>query len=211
MSVKKISNEMQELEKTSTKYIPNDNYYIVKIIIDSQQNDLLNVIETTLKLTDPQPLAIFYSSNNIAIIFSCVEDNHIHQLEGDNSLIVSKYVLYFSRILSNNIDICAKIIHFETQTQLCCYISYLIHQTSQELMIILSKGTITSKELQFRTEAELKIILEKQGINWQEYDVTKKYGIILKLKRKNKKIIIEKMSEKFDAREFSRYKNFIFG
>lgn len=221
-STKRLHNEMINFETDNAKIIPSNKYYIITInctvenktsIISLQSN--VEFIESQLLSTNNDsncmPISIYYSNNKILIIFLSVDDDKFHQLNGDIELIISKYVFNFTKNMSDILDISAKIIQFSTQIEIFAYVSWIIYQTTQETILRLSKGVITSKELHFRTENELVNILETNGISWAKYDSCEKYGTLIKLGRKKNSMIIVKMSEPFDSRENKKYLKFMFG
>ena len=220
--VKKLTNEMILCEKESVNIIPPNFYYIVKIKFqipqaDDNMNLIAEISEIALHLA-PKPIAVYYSSDTILLIFPRIEcsitnnfDSQHHEFEGNHNLIVSKYVLLFSKQLPMTSNISAEIVHFETQIKIFTYLSWIIFQTSQKAMIKLSNGSITQKEIQFRTDGELKIILEKQGVIWNNINSNEKYGALIRLKRKKEKTSVMYLSEFLDARDTKKYINFLFG
>lgn len=225
-SSKNLSNEMHIIENTSIKFIPSDNYYILKCVFTHNDpnfvNDFDEIAESMLH-ADPQPILVYHSHNKIFLLFSCVNfatsevmddveiTNKQHQHNGNHNLIVSKYVRYFTIHMNNVNDIFVQIIQFTTQTQVFVYLYWILIQISQENMIRMSKGNITSKEIQFFTEDELiNIIKQKGGVEWQNLKPKEKYGIFLRLRNKQNKTILTKLSELFDVQNEEKYIKFIF-
>jgi hypothetical protein len=82
----------------------------------------------------------------------------------------------------------------------------------RETLIRLSNGKLTQKELNFRTENELKeLIVERCNIDMDNVDPIEKYGELVRMKRTKTKAIYTKLSEPFDARDIKKYTGFIFG
>lgn len=209
--IKTLCNEMIKIEASSELSIPSDSCYIVKISFISQRSTPVSyeLAELCLK-SKPSPLIVYYSQSIILLLFASADRVDGHQCSGDHSKIISKYVQFICKSPFDLIDIqvFASIVHL-TSTQVITYLSYIIFQTSKEVMMKLSTSPI-DRELYFRTESELKGILEEQNIFWDDIDNHTKYGTLLKLKKKKDKIIIDKMSEKLDFRENKKYNNFIF-
>ncbi len=215
-SVKRLHNEMINFESENIKKIPPNKYYIIYIYITTTISNSINsqdykeFIESQLSSID-KPISVYYSINKILLIYSAIDEQESHQLNGDIELIISKYVFNFAKNMDKISNISAKIIQFSTQIEIFAYLSWIIDQTKQETMLRISSGMITSKELHFRTDNELINILKTQGVLWEPYDEFEKYGILMKLVRKKNNMIIIKMSEPFDSRENKKYLKFIFG
>ena len=142
-----------------------------------------------------------------------MSEGNSHQFNGDHHRIVSKYATLFARAPVGNVNnINVKIIEFETQTQVVTYMGWLVFQTSQRAMKRLSGGKITDNLLYFRTERELRDKLcDEANVVWNEVESSERYGTFIRLRRKGDKIVTSKLSEFFDAREYKRYVDFIFG
>lgn len=215
-SLKKMCNEISQMEKKSTMIIPPNNYYIVKLELHSPcRTTSQSISELSMLTSEPKPIIVYHSSNIILFLFSCLtceENSDIsHQCEGDHATIISKYVLRYCDVLTNfNV----RIIHFDSQSEIISYISCIIFQTSRDAMKNLS-NKITAKDINFKTDTELKLQLEEQGINWDTIEPHKKFGTIIKLSNeknsKTSKDSIMKMSEMIDFRENKKYTKFIFG
>jgi hypothetical protein len=228
-STKKLNNEMLSFEKESAVIINPLNYYIIKIefkglkLSEETDIDIENAAQRAL-ISEPLPLVVYYSSYVILMVFSCKEnETDIHQQDGITDLIISKYVYFFSKNLPRADNIFVRIIKFESPIQIVTYISWIIFQTSHKTMVDLSDNEITQKELQFRTESELKLILENKNIIWDSINSNVKYGVVLRINRKkdvyksskdNSKSDsirnIIKLSEPFDFRDNKKYLKFIF-
>jgi hypothetical protein len=224
-SSKNLSNEMRIIEDSSVKFIPLDNYYILKCTVTYDSPNFAknfdNIAESMLH-ADPQPILVYYSYNKMFLLFSSVNfasceimddveiTNKQHQYNGNHNLIVSKYVRYFTIHLDNVNDISVEIIQFTTQTQIFIYLYWVLIQIYQENMMRMSDGKITSKEIQFFTEDELINILKKSGVEWQNLKSKEKYGIFLRLRHNKNKTIITKLSELFDVQNEEKYLKFIF-
>lgn len=213
-SVKRLSNEMDSLESDSDRFIQPDMYYIVRFKVDNNDDiqvktflPLRNFAESMLS-SDPRPAAAYHNIDTISLIFSCSIDSEEHQFSGSHHRIVSKYASALARVVP--LDVSVGIIEFETQTQIVTYLGLDIFHTSQNAMKRLSGGKITDNLLHFRTEKELRDMLNDQGVDWNDVDPAEKYGTLIKLKSKKGKVTISSLSEHFDARETKRYINFVF-
>lgn len=213
-SVKGLQNEMKNLEDESSLFVTPDKFYIVKIQIyeNFAFSRIRSLGEQFLMCSDPQPLCVHIFSNEILLLFSCVEEPQQHFCEGDVLAIISHFVCEtLKEFIKELPKINAKVVQFKTQTQVFAYLTYSIFQHSQNLMIKISEGKITQNELQFLTELELiNIINKNSGIKWQNLENAEKYGILLRLRIKKGELIVNQMSEMFDARESAKYLKFIF-
>jgi len=210
-SVKRLTNEMISIENNSSKFIPKDNYYIVKIRIDEQKNNEMKNLAELMLYSSPQPICVYYTCSEVDLVFSCVEEDEVHQFEGSHHRIVSHYAKEFARESkkSNIVDI--NIVELNSQTQVITYLGWVVFQTSQNAMQKLSDGKITDKLVHFRTEKELQDILTQEGVDWDKVSSFEKYGTFIRLRKKKDNVYITELSEQFDAREYKRYTSFIFG
>jgi hypothetical protein len=201
-----------------------------------EQKSLSEISEILLQ-TSPKPIAAYYTglygSEMIILLFSNVvdntfsqgdnyrlsdnnsesySDNHgFHEFEGNHSFIISKYLLFCARQLPLATNIVVNIIHLATQTKIFTYLSWIIFQISQQVMINLSNGKITIKDVQFRTDTELKNVLLSQDVAWDTISPEDKYGTILKIKfNKKGKQTVSRLSELLDSRDTKKYTSFLF-
>lgn len=199
--IRKMGIEMSNLENRCVKFIDPCYFYIVKV--NFRQAVSRKVAEECLSLKEPKPLCIYHTPFNLFLIFSCVNEGEEHQYNGNHNLIVSKYVCYFlARDPSFN-NVSVGIIEFETQNQILTYLMWIVYASSREYLIELSKGKITQNDVNFSTEIEL---LKKYNLVEVWENSTEKYGLFLRLSKGN----IKSMSEYLDARNTSKYINFIF-
>ncbi len=226
-SIKKLHHDMTSIERNSCRYILPNQYYIVNVTIPSF-SDTEKV--KALLFDQHAPIAIYQSIDRVLLVFSCVEDDKEHELQGDTYLIVSKFTCFFAndtnmltcKVLDmpsvsakpSRLDISTRIVCFTTKNEILTYLMWIMYQTTQNAMIHLSGGKLTTKDLQFNTDSENKQLLEKCGIKWDKCEDFVKYGMILKLKRKKTDketgVTVTKMCEPFDAREIKKFSHFLF-
>ena len=210
-SVKRLTNEMEELENESNSFVLSEEYYVVRVQLENNVDSMENFAEDML-CSSPQPIAVYHCPDEVVLIFSCMSEGNSHQFNGDHHRIVSKYATLFARANKNVKNINVKIAEFETQTQVITYMGWIVFQTSQRAMKRLSGGKITDNLLYFRTERELRDKLrDEANVVWNAVEPSERYGTFIRLRRKRDKFITLKFSELFDARENKRYINFIFG
>ena len=211
-SVKRLTSEMEALENESNRFVWSEDYYVVRVQLENNVDSMENFAKDML-CSSPQPIAVYYCPDEVVLIFSCMSEGNSHQFNGDHHRIVSKYATLFARAPVGNVNnISVKIVEFETQTQIVTYMGWIVFQASQRAMKRLSRGKITDNLLYFRTERELQDMLrEKVNVVWNEVEPSERYGTFIRLRCKGDKIVTSKLSEFFDAREYKRYVDFIFG
>ena len=230
---------MTNIEESSTKTIPNETHYIVKVSLEeksisfsetiekktytSQFTNLRDVVVEILK-TDGV-LAIYHNQTTVLLFFPAAEQLS-HQYSGNHHKIVSKYSnLFATRLVSQNSklipqqpipQLTVSIIEFASKIQSITYLGWTIFKHIKNHMKILSGNTINDSLLNFRTDKELCDILLENGVDWKKLSPEEKYGSICKVCRPNKvskgstETKIEVLSEMIDARENKKYINFIF-
>lgn len=250
-SIKNLQNELSTLEYESVRFIPQDFFYIIKTVLNVDEEVLHSIsnIVSILLNSDPKPCACYHSFTekphdifelSILLIFPSMGETH--QLEGNHNLIVSKYTMMYAKLFHDwafnlpkkpefsheFLEISTTIIHFESNIQLITYISLHIYNVSRKCFMFKSKGSITNKEINFRTDNELENILnDHTNESWNEITSEEKYGVLSKIKRRKKDdspqtinskgsdtrnahFLVSQISELFDTREYKKYINFIF-
>jgi len=219
-SIKNLSSEITNLIAESTNLIPIESFYVIKTVVNVNEEILHSFSEIISKCLNfqPKPSACYHSYTelqndifelSIILIFPFAEEKH--QLNGDHDLMVSKYTYFYSKIFSESNEILTKIIHFESDIQLFMYISWYSYNISRKCMCSHSNGSVTTKEINFRTDNELIDILGNvEGVMWDELSNEEKYGVISKIKKKKGEFVISTISEILDTREYKKYINFIF-
>lgn len=210
-STKRVCNDMQVLEEENVKIIPPEDYYILKIKFYETEKLTRSLSEKVL-IEFPKPLVVYYSCDIMLILFSCVKgiSSAGHQLNGNHNLIVSKYIRFFTQNSPQSKDITAEIIHLRSRTVIFTYLSWIIFRTTQNNFVRLSEGRITTKDLQFLTEKELKSKFSEQE-DWDNLDPHEKYGTLMAAKQNKNSVEFLSLSEPFDARDTKKYMAFIFG
>lgn len=216
-NTKRIINELSGLETESATIVPLECCYILKIKIDTTES--LNTLAEKLLLTDPSPSSAYYSEGMLILIFPAAkevlegESNETsHQLNGNHNLIVSKYCFEVMNLLGKIVPVSIQIVHLLSKTKVFSYMSYIVFTNYQDTLVKLSGNKITSKELNFRTDNELKnLLLTKYHVDVDSVPVEVKYGVVLCVKRVKNKYNYTKMSELFDARDARKYTSFICG
>jgi hypothetical protein len=209
---KKLKNEMENLEFQSDKFIPSEKYYIIKIHIFAEYDIIKNLGKIFLA-RNPQhtPLTSYVFQNELCLIFSRMQEDQSHYLNGSQQKIISEYISYVStEVQSSNCH--ANIIEFESQTQVVFYLMWKVYTNFQLCAYEISNKNISMEDINSFTQTELIEKLENIGINWEE-DISneRKYGIFLKLKKDKNSYVISTLSEYIDARNSKKYVNYIFG
>lgn len=216
-NVKKIRNEMTDLEKDSDRCISSYNYYILILSVgtleESNVKTSSELHEISKKLLTKniyhQPLVSYVFLNNIYLVYSCVDESSEHYKNGSHHKIISEYVSSISMGLKKRVY--GSIVELETKTSVATYFTWKIHSNSLEYMAKVSKKKISSNDTKNKTLGELIITLQENGVEWNDLESCDKYGTFYKLKKKKGKIIIVELSEFFDSRDMKKYISFIFG
>jgi len=209
-SVKRLNNEMFEIENQSDKYISSTNYYILSISYSEDTDvDIRSKAEELLKSKMNQPLCVYYFHKTLLLIFSCQEENETHYLNGSYTLIISYYSTTLSLDVNNNV-IC-KIIEFETRNKLLAYVCWKVRWNYTLLLELKSNYEISQKDVNNYTLKEICEYLKETGFDIDDCTEEEKYGVLIKLSYDdNGDIIVESISEEIDYLKFKKYYNFIF-
>lgn len=209
-SVKRLNNEMFDIENQSDKYIQSTNYYILSISYsEDTEIDIKSKAEELLKSVLNQPLCVYYFDKTLLLIFSCQEENESHYLNGSYTLIISYYSTTLSLDIGNNV-IC-KIIEFETRNKLLSYICWKVRWNYTLLLETKSNYEISQKDIYNYTLKEICDSLKDIGFDVDKCNEEEKYGVLIKLNYDDKgNIIVESISENIDFLNFKKYYNFIF-
>jgi hypothetical protein len=225
-NVKKVYSEMTMLESESDYCIPFNKYYILNLTLEpSTKNNIkelkqnktkcikkINLEDLAKKMLsrnmNHQPLSVYIFKNNISLIFSCLEENQNHYKNGSHHKIISEYVSVLSLELKSLIN--GSIVELDTRTSVIMYLIWKVHSNSLRCIVDKSEGTISINDTKIQTLGELKIRLNIVDVIWDDIDLTNRYGIFFKLKKKKNTIIIDSLSEFLDSRDIKKYTNFIF-
>lgn len=203
---KKVQNDMEMIEMESDRHIEQTKYYLIHLHDSNLDSESVKVYGKTLLANNQEhiPLAVYIFDTHIYLIFSCVDPESKHYQNGSQQKIISEYVSYASLKL-NSANISCKIVEFATQTQVITYFTWKIYNNSKNYISSLLKKEIDKTIMESIEE------LKKNGIIWDEILPENKYGSFYKLKKMNDKIYISTLSEYFDANNFQKYINYIFG
>lgn len=208
----RIKQLMEDIEKTSTKFIPVLSYYILCISICSNSkcdiNDL--VISELLTNAENQPLAIYSANKELLLIMPNREENERHFLEGNQQKICSWYC---NKLNEYNISAYVSITEFISQTSLITYVGYKITSQSFNLLKSLVSSHLEMKEEDVEILPSSDIIDEllEHNVYWDDISEHNRYGTLYKLDDTQDEIVIVTKSEEYDARKHEEYCNFIFG
>lgn len=210
---KRLENEMKLLEKESNLIIPNNNYYIIFLKFNVNNPNSLKLEEYSKKLlkdSKNQPFAVYIYYNQVAIFFSCREEEQEHFLGGNYQKLISYYVLDAVKFSNLKNEITCKIVLLESKTKFLIYLSWRAYKNSCKTMMRLSPK-MNKKIAYNRTIDELiKDLNEKENIVWNELTKEERYGTFLKLKKKENQIIFSKLSGKVNLCEERKYHEFLF-
>lgn len=214
--IKKIQNDIDDIEKESDKFISPDKYYIIYLRFPNETKDLsLDITKKLGKIflnhnPNHQPLANYVFEDELYLIFSPLQDASIYYLGGSYQKLLSEHVSYFSNYLKCGNVKCA-IIEFASQIQIITYFTLRIYVNSRRFILGLLNDKLSEDDISSRTLSELTEELKNYNQDWENIPNENKFGIFLKLKNSGNKIVISTLSECFDARNNQRYINYIFG
>lgn len=205
-NIKKLSNEMALLQQQSDKYIPKDKYYVVSI--EFTEDLELKDITQKLLIQDYQPSATYTFGRNISVVYSSVDENEEHYLNGSHHDIISAYCSELCKKSKSSVR--CNIVEFETRMQVVSYFIWKIHNNSMLCLSSKSKKKISITDTKNKTLSELTHILQELGIIWDDISKEERYGLFYKLKKRKNGSIVVALSEAPDAREIKKFSTFIF-
>lgn len=216
--IKKIQNDIDDIERESDKFISPDKYYVIYLRFPVRDCENLS-LESTKKLgkiflnhnPHHQPLANYVFKDELYLIFSPMDDlSKELYLNGSYQKINSRYVSYFSKYLQCE-NVGCTIIEFTSQIQIVTYFTLRIYVNSRRFILGLLNDKLSEEDISSRTLSELTDELKNYNQDWETIPNEQKFGIFLKLKNTGNKIVVATLSECFDARNNQRYINYIFG
>ena len=206
--IKRMGNEIENIIKNSTRYILSEFYYIVCIKLDINEFGIDHISKCAEKLlhSDPNPLAVYYNMDMILIIFPNIDSNQLHQYDGDQSLIISKYILF---VLEYDVNVqYSQILEFSIRDNVISVLIWYSFQCYQNEIKKMSNGKIDDAALCFKTDDELLEILQESNCDFKKVDPRVKYGSLIKLDEEDN---IVNITERIVAPEQCKYITFVFG
>nr|QBK86651.1 MAG: hypothetical protein LCMAC102_04470 [Marseillevirus LCMAC102] len=211
---KRLHNEMILLEEQCDRYISYEKYYVINIEIiqgDISSEEIQKWSKTFLTSNRNRPIAVYIYQLTISLIFSCLEENESHYLQGSHQNIISDYTSIVTNMIQTESNVKCNIVEFDTQTQIFTYFLWKVYCNSRNCINKISPNNIKLTYIKSLTLSELINMLKDLGIDYSNLPSMERYGIFFKLKRKKNKIVVVSLSEEFDARDTRKYTNFIFG
>lgn len=193
---KKLYNEMSELENMTDYTISSDSYFIVNI-----EGTLMSP-EDIIKDELYTPNSIYAHRSGLSLIYSCVEEDKQHPLNGS----LTELVGYFTREYGN---VKVRIVELDTRIKVLTYLSWKIQDVYHRKMMMICPR-ITETKARTLTNVELCRILNEESIQWDEIADDDKYGTLYSPWIDGQKLKFTKVSEFIDVRERKKYLSLIF-
>jgi len=168
--VRTLKNAMLEYESKCKVVIPENYYYVVKLVDISPSTE--SEIEIFFDNYSHCRMVLSYLKGEYYILFDPLEKQPDHVSFATE--LCSAYTQKTGR------KCFANIVEFSSQTKVFIYYAWVQKEKCDELLIQLSKGKITKNNITEYTFLELKKILNKNGKKWEDIDSAEKYGTFYK-------------------------------
>jgi hypothetical protein len=208
-SSKRVQNDISACEENSDRRIPADKYYIVFIELVGTDS-LTNTVKTFLKNRDEhRALAVYVYENQAHLLFSSVEEGD-HYLRGSHHAICSEYASLVT--LEHKCSSRVKIVELDSRTVILVYFQTKVFENAKKSAHLLSKNTITKKEINQLTFGEIiPLLKEKASVSWEKIAGGQRFGTFYKY------LIGSDHREKFitltgliDMQDIERYTGYFF-
>jgi hypothetical protein len=231
-SERNLQNRIDSLKNESDKRIDPSCYYIVSITISNIfLKHLKEITKEFCEGKQPKikqwgikqwtpPILAYICNNNVQFVFSTTDGEH--NLNGSQQKICSMFTSIFTlklfRFLKTK-DLCCETNLIELQERYlilvyfqCKIYNYSIMRMESFLQKKQKKKKCTDANMKSLTNKERMEILKNHGIDWEKIQSYLKYGVFLKIIRKdNDKFIYERLSESFDIfNKLEYYQKFFF-
>lgn len=200
------------MENSSDKVIIPTNYYIVTINIDNNNKKSQEICKNlgkeflTTNVLEERPIITYIYQNSLLMLFSCIDDNLQHNMNGSHQNICSLFVCKFCNNSCKSVR--CNIIEFQQRSDIFTYLMWKIHKNMHDYIRIITNNSISVEDTPL--QELVNILFNEYNIDWDDIPAEEKYGKFLRLKRKNKKLMMIGMSELFDAQNKKKYMNYLF-
>jgi hypothetical protein len=205
-------NDVVLYEENSDRKIPSDSYYVVVLKALNLTTDLTDFTKMMLKkkYVDQEFTLVcaYVYLNECHILFSSVEDRS-HEFGGSQQAICSDYVS--TCVMHTSDKIICNIVEFESRSKIIVYFQTKVFENTKKSVVRLSKVSISKKESNNLTKAELvKALEERAAIKWDNTPSSDRYGTFYKyvtIKNQGKYITI---SEPIDGQSMDKFTSYFF-
>lgn len=171
--VRTLKNAMLEYESKCKVVIPENYYYIVKLIdTSSSKHQTEGEVEIFFDQYSHCRLILFYPKGEYYILFDPLEKQPDHVSFATE--LCSAYTRETGR------KCMANVIEFSSQMKVFIYYAWVQKEKCDEMLIRASNGKITKDNIVEYTFSELKKILSKNGKKWEDFNSAEKYGTFYK-------------------------------
>jgi hypothetical protein len=210
-SSKRLQNDIAVHEENSDRRIPSDMYYVllVEIADEVSGNSVSNVVKGWLKNKKEHPILVAYVyRNSIGLLFSSVEDRE-HYLKGSHQALCSEYASLAAIEFQTKINV--RIIELESRTKILVYFQTKVFENSKRSAQLLSKTTLSKKEINQLTFGEIINALEERAsVKWDEISAGERFGTFYKYVARDGKEKFSTLAEPIDMQEIGKYTSYLF-
>jgi len=214
-SSRRLQNDIADCEKNSDRKIAPDMYYIVCIELCKQtstpsSSSSTNMVKNLLRTRkDHFALVGYVYDKEIYLLFSSVGEGN-HYLEGSHQAICSEYASMAS--IEFGCRCVVKIIELESRTMVLVYFQTKLFENAKRSAHLLSKNTISKKEIgQFTFGEIIQALQSRASIEWDKIPAAERFGVFYKyaLGNNNKEKFIV-LSELVNVQEKDKYISYFF-
>lgn len=207
-STRRIQNDMTFYEDSSDRKIASNLYYTVRIIckgdIESEKiRTTAKSLAKTIAGDDGKPLAVYCYDKEMYLLFSSLEKNSSHHLNGSHHGICSFYASKLSQELKS--DTVCSIVELDSRTKVIVYFQTKIYENVKRKLLKMSK-TLQKKDLEALTFSEM----VKDVPNWEDVPVHDRFGVFYKHVTISGKDKYSVLSEMVDLKTMDKYVSYLF-
>ena len=210
-SSRRLQNDIAVHEENSDHRIPPDMYYVLFIEIsgDASAISVAHTVKGWLKnKKEHQILVAYVYKNEIYLLFSSIEDGE-HYLKGSHQALCSEYASLAAMEFHSKINV--RIIELESRTKILVYFQTKIFENAKRSAQLLSKTTLSKKEINQLTFGEIITALqERASIKWDEILPGERFGTFYKYVVKDNKEKFSTLAEMIDMQDVSKYTSYLF-
>jgi hypothetical protein len=209
-STKRLQNSVAEYESTSEKKVPPRSCYVVRMVIHSDEVQNIAKIFCKEKIdVDDRPLAVYYYSDTIYLLFSPLESNLQHHFSGSHHSLCSFYSSLISK--KYQCDVKCSIIELDTKTKVLTYFHVKIYESTKKTLFQLANGGIKDIEIDNLTLGEcIKIVETKTKKKWSSFPSILRHGIFYKYRIKDGKEKLATFSDFLNLENTNKFEAYLF-
>lgn len=209
-STKRLQNSVAEYESTSDKKISPGSFYVIKIVIHSDEiQNIAKVFAKEKVNIDGRPLVVYYYSDTIYLLFSSLENNLQHHFVGSHHSLCSFYSSLISK--TYQCDVKCSIIELDTKTKVLAYFHVKVYESTKKSLFQLANGEIKDTEIDNLTLGEcIKIVERQTKKKWSLFSSILRHGIFYKYRLKDGKEKLATFSDFIDLENTNKFEAYLF-